>query len=64
MFAVRLVQLIETHADKLSEALIHKHERPHPFDSPNADSPALAFMPPHFLLLHFSLAPFYRREPV
>lgn len=24
MFAVRLVQLIETHADKLSEALIHK----------------------------------------
>ena len=26
MFAVRLVQLIETHADKLSEALIHKLE--------------------------------------
>jgi hypothetical protein len=24
MFAVRLVQLIETHADKLSEALVHK----------------------------------------
>jgi hypothetical protein len=24
MFAIRLVQLIETHADKLSEALIHK----------------------------------------
>jgi len=24
MFAVRLVQLIETHAEKLSEALIHK----------------------------------------
>ena len=24
MFAVRLIQLIETHADKLSEALIHK----------------------------------------
>ena len=24
MFAIRLVQLIETHADKLSEALLHK----------------------------------------
>lgn len=43
MFAIRLVQLIETHADKLSEALIHKLK--------NADecSELLSKVPPHEL---------------